>query len=166
MSLEFTLYDVLVSINVPAEKARAVIDALEHDMASTLATKQDILLVKQELEHGIDGVARDVARLDERLTRELELLRSSMTVRLGSIQVVAIGLLFAALKLTKHAPPRAVPPLIHRTFRGNALHPGAGTHVSVESLPVDVRARVWTLDYSRPAALRADLFQRSKRSTV
>ena len=51
MSLEFTLYDALVSINVPAEKARAVIDALEHDMGSTLATKQDILLVKQELEH-------------------------------------------------------------------------------------------------------------------
>jgi len=31
---------------------------------------------------------------------ELELLRSSMTVRLGSIQVVTAGLLFAALKLT------------------------------------------------------------------
>jgi hypothetical protein len=30
----------------------------------------------------------------------MELLRSSMTVRLGSIQVVAAGLLFAALKLT------------------------------------------------------------------
>ena len=34
------------------------------------------------------------------VARDLELLRSSMTVRLGSIQVVTAGLLFAALKLT------------------------------------------------------------------
>jgi hypothetical protein len=32
--------------------------------------------------------------------KEMELLRSSMTARLGSMQVVAAGLLFAALKLT------------------------------------------------------------------
>jgi hypothetical protein len=55
-----------------------VIDALEHDMGSTLATKQDIRLLEQKL----------------------ELLQSSMTIRLGSILVVAMGLLFAALKLT------------------------------------------------------------------
>ena len=107
MSFEFTLYDALVSIAVPAEKARAVIDALEHDMGSTLATKQDtlllkqdILLLRQELEHFKQQVARDFERLEEKLTRESELLRSSMTVRLGSIVAVAIGLLFAALKLT------------------------------------------------------------------
>ena len=78
MSFEITLYDALLSIDVPAEKARAVIDALEHDMGSTLATRQDIRL----LEH------------------RLELLQSSMTIRLGSILFVAMGLLFAALKLT------------------------------------------------------------------
>ena len=93
MDFEFTLYDALLSIDVPAQKARAVIDALEHDMGSTLATKQDIanlalttkqdlLLLRQQLEHRID------------------LLQSSMTIRLGSILVVAMGLLFAALKLT------------------------------------------------------------------
>ena len=129
MNFEFKLYDALVSIDVPAEKARAVIDALEHDMGSTLATKQDLLLlkqdlkpdillvkqdlkqdilfvrqeiqlVKQELEHRIDGIARGLARLEEKVTRELELLRSSMTVRMGSMLAVAVGLLFAALKLT------------------------------------------------------------------
>jgi hypothetical protein len=89
MSFDLTLYDALVSIAVPAEKARAVIDALEQDMGSTLATKQDLLFLKQEMEHHIDRVRRD-----------LELLQSSMTVRLGSIQVVTAGLLFAALKLT------------------------------------------------------------------
>jgi hypothetical protein len=82
MSFQFSLYDALVGIDVPPEKARAVIDALERDMGTTLATKQDI------------------AHLKELVARDLELLRSSMTVRLGSIQVITAGLLFAALKLT------------------------------------------------------------------
>jgi hypothetical protein len=93
LRFEFTLYDALVSIGVPAAKARAVIDALEHDMGSTLATKQD-------LDHLKELFTRDIERLNERVGRDMELLRSSMTVRLGSIQVVAAGLLFAALKLT------------------------------------------------------------------
>ena len=68
---EYRLYDPLLSI-----------EALEHDMGSTLATKQDIRLLEQKLE------------------QKIELLQSSMTIRLGSILVVAMGLLFAALKLT------------------------------------------------------------------
>jgi hypothetical protein len=59
-----------------------VIDALERDLGASLATKQDIQHLRQELK------------------QDMELLRSNMTVRLGSIQVVAAGLLFAALKLT------------------------------------------------------------------
>ena len=51
-------------------------------MGSTLATKQDIRLLEQRLE------------------QRLELLQASMTIRLGSILVVAMGLLFASLKLT------------------------------------------------------------------
>jgi len=43
---------------------------------------------------------RDIDQLRKDVERDLELLRSSMTVRLGSIQVVTAGLLFAALKLT------------------------------------------------------------------
>jgi hypothetical protein len=86
---QFSLYDALVGIDVPAEKARAVIDALERDMGASLATKQDIQLLRQELKHEM-----------ELLRKEMDLQRSNMTVRLGSIQVVAAGLLFAALKLT------------------------------------------------------------------
>ena len=93
MSFEFALYDALVSIDVPAEKARAVIDALEQDMGSTLATKQDLHHLKEHF-------TREIEHVNERVARDMELLRSSMTVRLGSIQLVAAGLLFAALKLT------------------------------------------------------------------
>jgi hypothetical protein len=89
VSFAFSLYDALVGIDVPVDKARAVIDALERDMGASLATKQDIQLLRQELKQEIDLLRKD-----------MELLRSNMTVRLGSIQVVTAGLLFAALKLT------------------------------------------------------------------
>ncbi len=96
MSFQFSLYDALVSIEVPPEKARAVIDAMERDMGATLATKHDTLLLKQDLEF----LRQEMEFLRKDVARELDLLRSSMTVRLGSIQVVTAGLLFAALKLT------------------------------------------------------------------
>ena len=89
MSFQFSLYDALVSVDVPPDKARAVIDAMESDMGATLATKSDVRLLQ-----------RDIDQLRKDVERDLELLRSSMTVRLGSIQVVTAGLLFAALKLT------------------------------------------------------------------
>ena len=70
MNALYSLYDALVSIDVPADKARAVVDAMERDMAAILATKSDI-----------------------------ELLRASMTIRLGSMLVVANGILLGALTL-------------------------------------------------------------------
>jgi hypothetical protein len=36
------LYDAFVSIDVPSDKAWAVVDAMERDMGTTLATKQDL----------------------------------------------------------------------------------------------------------------------------
>ena len=42
-------YDALVSINVPNDKARAVVDAMERDMDTTLATKTDVRRAVQEL---------------------------------------------------------------------------------------------------------------------
>jgi hypothetical protein len=77
-----------------------VIDALEHDMGSTLATKQDIQLLEQKLGQQLElrslATQQDIRLLEQKL----ELMQSSMTIRLGSILVVAMGLLFAALKLT------------------------------------------------------------------
>ena len=111
MSFKFTLYDALLSIDVPAPKARAVIDALEHDMGSTLATKQDIanlaVATKQDIANLALATKQDIANLAlatkqdiANLAHRIDLLQSSMTIRLGSILVVAMGLLFAALKLT------------------------------------------------------------------
>ena len=95
-----SLYDALVSIAVPTEKARAVIDAMEREMGATLATKADLLLLKQELKQEISEFRHEVKQEFTLVRKEMELQRSSMIVRLGSMQVVAAGLLFAALKLT------------------------------------------------------------------
>jgi len=97
MSFQFSLYDALVGIDVPVDKARAVVDALERDMGATLATKQDVLLLRQELKQELDLLRKEVEHLRQDVARDMELLRSNMTVRLGSIQVVTAGLLFAAL---------------------------------------------------------------------
>jgi hypothetical protein len=46
------------------------------------------------------AVKADVDNLRVTTKAEMELLRASMTIRLGSMLVVGLSLLFAALKLT------------------------------------------------------------------
>jgi hypothetical protein len=118
----YSLYDALVSINVPNDKARAVVDAMERDMGTTLATKADLDLLqnatKADLEHLQQATKADLALLQQTTTADLQLLRreilqelaltrkdmeilgTTVTVRLGSILVLGLGVLFAALALT------------------------------------------------------------------
>jgi hypothetical protein len=53
----YSLYDALLNINVPSDKARAVIDAMERDMGTTLATKTDLQLLRQELRQDLSSLA-------------------------------------------------------------------------------------------------------------
>jgi len=113
------LYDALVSINVPNDKARAVVDAMERDMATTLATKQDLaqLATRLELvalEARVDSVeARLGQRIDalaDRVDASIQVLRSDvardlaeqhlrLTVRMGAMLATVAGLAVAAAKL-------------------------------------------------------------------
>ncbi|AFT70411.1 MULTISPECIES: hypothetical protein [Alloalcanivorax] len=45
----FALYEALRNVNVEPDKAKAVVEALETDMETHLATKQDITLVTKEI---------------------------------------------------------------------------------------------------------------------
>jgi hypothetical protein len=74
----YSLYDALISINIPGDKARAVVDAMERDMEAKLATKTDLQLLQ--------------ARLETVIARQ--------TVSIGSIAVAAIGILYTLIKLT------------------------------------------------------------------
>ena len=106
----YSLYDALVSISVPSDKARAVVDAMERDMGATLATKQDLeshrLATKQDLEllrQELAGVQRELTReMESRfalLTHEIGSQTLRMTVRFGSMLFLGLGLTVAVLRL-------------------------------------------------------------------
>jgi len=115
----YSLYDALVSINVPNDKARAVVDAMERDMGTTIATKSDLELLKAGLQGELQALRQetrgelqlirqdmatrsDVADVRQEcalIRKDLELQSNKMMIRLGSMLVVAIGLLFAGLRL-------------------------------------------------------------------
>lgn len=161
MSSLIPLYDALVSIEVPSDRARAVVDALERDMTANLATRADLeskfSLLQREIVAGgerldqridslearvdqkidslgerlgqkfetvegriksvegqVKSIEGQIASLDHgikaqigfsenRLTRmmdeKLKLQEKSMTVKLGGLLFLAMGLLFAALQL-------------------------------------------------------------------
>jgi hypothetical protein len=101
----YSLYDALVSINVPNDKARAVVDAMERDMGTTIATKTDLQLLRQELlavrrEMATKAEFAEIRQETALLRKGVELLPTVMTARLGSLLIVGLSLLLAALKLT------------------------------------------------------------------
>ena len=120
MDYLYSLYDALVSINVPSDKARAVVDAMERDMGTTLATKQDLVLLRQELKLDYEFLKKDLAGVRQELKQEIEsnarllsqtidALRSNvsrdiaaselkMTVKLGSMMIAGFGLTIAAFR--------------------------------------------------------------------
>ncbi|MGF6513031.1 hypothetical protein ABH912_000497 [Pseudomonas sp. BT76 TE3572] len=80
MKMELALYQALIAINVPERKAHAVIEALESDMHTLLATKSDI----NTLEH--------------RLTAEIAKADVKLTIRMGVMLSAAIGIMIAAMR--------------------------------------------------------------------
>jgi hypothetical protein len=84
----YSLYDALISINIPNEKARAVVDAMERDMLNQLATKADLQLL-----------SKDMQALEARLRHEMDLLGSRLTMRLGGLMILLMGLMYTLLKI-------------------------------------------------------------------
>ena len=85
MDFLYSLYDALVSINVPGDKARAVVDAMERDMGTTLATKQDMeglkLATRQDVEALKLATKQDLAMLRQEVRQDLQLLRQEFESR-------------------------------------------------------------------------------------
>lgn len=80
MKTELALYQALISINVPEQKANAVIEALESDMHSLMATKADLAALHAELK-------ADLAQLEVKLT-----------IRMGLMLSATAGVMLAALR--------------------------------------------------------------------
>jgi hypothetical protein len=83
----YSLYDCLVCINVPNDKARAVVDAMKRDMSTTLATKSDLERLRGDMRQEFILVRKD-----------MELRSTTMTVRLGSMLAVGFGLTIGSLR--------------------------------------------------------------------
>lgn len=80
MKMDLALYQALIAINVPEPKAEAVIQALETDMLTLLATKSDL------------------ANLEHRLIAEIAKADVRLTIRMGVMLSATIGILIAAMK--------------------------------------------------------------------
>lgn len=102
----YSLYDALVSINVPSDKARAVVDAMERDMGTTLATKQDLEILGTATKQNLTLLRQELQLLRQEfesrftlLDQKLDTLELKMTVKLGSMLFVGFGLTITALRL-------------------------------------------------------------------
>ena len=89
----YSLYDALIGINVPTERARAVVTALERDMDTKLATKAD-------LKHLEELLSRDIRSLEHRLRLEMTSQVQSLTIRMGGMIAAAVAVLATLIKLT------------------------------------------------------------------
>ena len=78
----YSLYDALVSISVPSDKARAVVDAMERDMGTTLATKTDLdaqtLLHKRDIETLGGSLGQRIESVREGLEQRIEAVRENL----------------------------------------------------------------------------------------
>ena len=101
MSVLYSIYDALVSINVPNDKARAVVDAMEMDMLAKLATKSDLAHVQELLSKDIQSLTR---KADESLASKAEVaaLGSKLTATIYGAMVGAIALNGSILAVLIH----------------------------------------------------------------
>jgi hypothetical protein len=103
MVIANTLFDALVTANVPRDQAHAVVEALEHRMTSELATKADLTReisglraeMKADLAREIEAVKVEIAKLDAKITD----LQLKLTIRMGTMMVATASLLFTAQQI-------------------------------------------------------------------
>lgn len=75
-------------------------------MGTTLATKADLEPLAtqadaQRLEHEMALMRKDLEHSITAMRKDLEHIGTTITLRMGSIVVVGLGILFAALRLTQ-----------------------------------------------------------------
>jgi hypothetical protein len=103
MNALYSLYDALVGINVPGDRARAVLDATEHELSTQLATKSDLattqLLLRQEINGVRDSLRQEINSLREVVQLKLDQLSDSLTLRLGAVIAAGFIMMFSALKV-------------------------------------------------------------------
>src|ERR687886_376620 len=86
----------LEAAGFPGKQAADTAEALEEAMSGAeLATKSDLAALRIELK-------AEIAALRAELKADIELLRRDLTIRLGSMMVIGLGILPAAIR---YLPP-------------------------------------------------------------
>jgi hypothetical protein len=78
MAYAISLYDALVSINVPKSQALAVVESLEQTMTSELATKTDLEQLRVHTDREFASLRGDMAREFVSVRQEIQQLRGDM----------------------------------------------------------------------------------------
>jgi len=79
------------------EQAEGLAEALAEAFQEQVATKADILLLRQDM----SLLQRDVTRLEERFEQKLTMLEQRLTIKTGAMLAATIGILLALEKLIK-----------------------------------------------------------------
>ena len=90
-----------------APTAQGSAEAIAVAMSETnFATKDDLRLTEEKLRHEIGSlrteVKADIAILRTELKADMEMLRRDMTIKLGGIMTVGVGVILAAMRFMPH----------------------------------------------------------------
>jgi hypothetical protein len=69
------------------------------EAVAQLKTKADLLAIKADLQAEIAAERAEPAVLRAELKAEIEILKRDMTIRLGSMMIVTVGVILAGFKL-------------------------------------------------------------------
>lgn len=78
MAYAISLYDALVSINVPKPQALAVVESLEQTMTSELTTKTDLQQLRDHTDREFVAVRADIQQFREHSDREFVAVRADI----------------------------------------------------------------------------------------
>ena len=89
MAVQPESLDVLEKAGVPAPQARAIVRAIEIEMdgaQDTLATKQDILLLRQDLNQEVTGLRQELHQEVAGLRREMVEMRHGLELKIETLR--------------------------------------------------------------------------------
>src|SRR5205085_8854884 len=89
MSMQAASLEVLEKANLPAPQARAIVQAIEIEIAGardTLATKQDTLLLRQDMAELGHDLRQGMSKLGQDLRQEMSDLRHGLEVKIEGMR--------------------------------------------------------------------------------
>ena len=107
MAMQAASLEVLEKANVPAPQARAIVQAIGFELLAardTLATKHDILLLRQDVREQVAEVRREISEVRAEVRQEISEARAEVRqemaegrVRLESVKAELVRWVFLAV---------------------------------------------------------------------